>query len=758
MIDGHDEAKPAGDQPQYKTRYDGLAKVTGKARYAAEFSSPFPKDDLVYARIVQSTIPCGTILSIDSAAAQHSPGVLAVITPFNAPKLDIANPEPPARRHISVLQDTEVRYNGQPIAVVVAKTFEQARYAAQQLKVKYKASPAKLELPTDLAKQNRLGEARWPKSPGKESPADKRGDVQAGFAAAPVKLDQTYVTPIQYHNPLEPHATIAWWEGEKVSVYDATQSISGAKQTISHVFGVPMDNVRTQCPYTGGGFGCKGSSWSHVTLAVLAAKTVGKPVKLALDRSQMFGPVGYRATTHNRIRLGAAHDGKLTAIQQDVVMNASVLEDFVEHSGSPAKLLYASENNQISEKMIDTNLGIATFMRGPGETPGTAVLEIALDELAEKLNMDPLQLRLVNYAEKDPSNGKPWTSKHLKEAYQQGAEKFGWSKRNSKPGQKLEGNELIGYGMATATYPANRSEAQALVRVMPGGKVFAASGTQDLGTGMYTMIAQTAADTMGLDIARDPTLVQAALGDSMFPHAPVSGGSQSTASVTPAVQAAAQQVLLKLGELAVNDGRSPLHGLNSVDLGARDGRLFSKAEPSRSDSFADIVARNGNKPVEAVATSEPAEDHTAYTSYCWGAVFAEVGVDKSTYMPRVRRVVGVYDVGRLMNKTTGLHQFMGGIVWGISFALHEEGHIDRVYGRTVNNNLAEYHVPSNRDIGQIEVSVLDIPDTKFNPLGARGIGEIGATGSAAAVANAIYNATGKRIREYPITPDKIMLA
>jgi xanthine dehydrogenase YagR molybdenum-binding subunit len=396
-------------------------------------------------------------------------------------------------------------------------------------------------------------------------------------------------------------------------------------------------------------------------------------------------------------------------------------------------------------------------MRAPGEAPGTAVLEIAMDELAEKLKMDPVQLRLVNYADKDYSADKPWSDKHLRDAYSQAAQRFGWAKRNMKPGQMVQGSNWIGHGMATATYPANRSAAQALVRILPGGKVYAASGSQDLGTGMYTMIAQTAADTLKMDIAKDPTLVQAALGDSRLPKAPVSGGSQSTASVPPAVQAAAQQVILKLAVLAVGDPRSPLHGLETIQVGAKDGTLFNKHNPSQTDSFAAIIERNGNQPVEAMGSAEPSEGHNAFTSYSWGAVFAEVAVDRYTHMPQVRRIVGTYDIGTLMNDKTGMNQLIGGIVWGVSFALHEAAYIDPVYGRTVNNNLAEYHVPVNRDIGEIDVTVLNIPDTKFNPLGARGIGEIGITGSAAAVANAIYNATGKRIREYPITPDKVLL-
>jgi xanthine dehydrogenase YagR molybdenum-binding subunit len=739
---------PVPNPRQLTSRYTALAKVTGKAKFAYEFSEPFPKQDLLYGYLVQSTIPNGTLASIDRTAAEHAPGVVAVLTPFNAPKLNVPPPQPPARRNLTVLQDANVSYNGQPIAVVVAKSIAEARQGARLLKIKYNAEPAKLDF------MGRLGEARWPKQPGKEPAGNKRGDVAAGFAEASVTVDQTYVTPIQNHNPMEPHGTIAWWEGEKLNLYDSTQYISGVKQTIAKLLGLPLDDVRVQCPYTGGGFGSKGSSWSHIPICAMAAKVVGKPVKLALDRDQMFGPVGCRPTTVNHIRLGATADGKLTAMQHDVVMHASVLEDFTEHAAGPTKTLYASKNNAVTEKIVDVNLGICTFMRAPGEAPGTATLEIAMDELAEKLKMDPVQLRVVNYAELDPSHDRPFTSKNLRDCYKQAAERFGWSKRNATPGQRTEGNELIGYGMATATYPANRSPAQAVVRISAAGKVMAGSGTQDLGTGMYTMIAQTAADVFGMD----PAQVEVKLGDSRLPKAPVSGGSQSTASVTPAVRDAAQQAVLKVAELAVNDAASPMSGMKTTDIAVKDGKVFAKSAPAAAEALASLLARNGNKTIEAMGSAEPAESRDAFTSTSFGAVFAEVAVDKSTHMVKVRRIVGTYDIGTLMNTTTGTNQLMGGIVWGVSFALYEEAHIDPVYGRTVNENFAEYHVPVNADIGTIDVTCINIPDAKFSPLGGRGIGEIGITGAAAAVANAIYNATGKRIRHYPITPDKIMLA
>jgi xanthine dehydrogenase YagR molybdenum-binding subunit len=731
---------------QLQHRYEGIAKVTGKAKYAAEFSQPFPKADLLYAYLVQATIPNGTIASIDRHAADRSPGIVAILTPFNAPKLNQAPPEPPARRNLSLLQDNEVHYSGQPVTVVVAKSLNEAKAAALLLKIKYVSKPAQVSF------KEKTGDARWPKNPGKEPPGNHRGDVQAGFQKSAVTIEQTYITPIQHHNPMEPHATIAWWEGERLNVYDSTQYISGVKMALAKTLDIPVDYVRVMCPLVGGGFGSKGSMWSHVPLCAMAAKVTGKPVKLVLDRAQMFGPVGGRPSTINKIKLGASADGKLLAMQQDVVMNASVLEDFTEHSAGPTKTLYMSEANSVTEKVIEVNLGVSTFTRAPGEAPGTAVLEIAMDELAEKLKMDPVQLRLVNYAEKDPSHDRPWTDKHLRDCYEQAAQRFGWSKRSATPGAVTEGNALIGYGMATATYPANRSAAQAVVRMLPGGKMFVGSGTQDLGTGTYTIMAQQAAAGLGID----PSLVEVKLGDSTLPKAPVSGGSQSSASVLPAIQDATTQLKLKLADLAINDAASPLHGLKILDIEAKEGKLLNKNNPSQADTLVELIARNGNKAVEATGSAEPSQAKDSMSSYSWGAVFVEVAVDKDTHMVKVRKVVGAYDIGTLLNRKTGLSQLMGGIVWGISFALHEEARVDPVYGRVVNESLAEYHVPVNADIGEIDVTVLDIPDVKFNPIGSRGIGEIGITGTAAAVANAIYNATGKRVREYPITPDKIM--
>ena len=745
-----EQQQQAAPLPQPPHRYDGVAKVTGTAKYAAEFKEPFPKDDLVYAYIVQSAIACGSIKAIDSKAAERASGVITVLTPLNAPKLPTNPSRPNANRHVSILQDADVHYNGQPIAVVVARSLPEAMQAARLLDISYDEQPAKLDF------MGRLNDARPPKNPGRGA-KKVRGDLDAALARGTVTVDNTYITPLQNHNPMEPHATVAWWEGDKLSVYDSTQYITGDRMTLASTFSLPPENVHVMNPYVGGGFGCKGSTWSHVILCAMAAKIVQKPVQLALARPQMFGPVGGRPATVNRIRLAATPDGKITAIQHDATMTTSVMEDFVETVILPARMLYASDANSTSTAMVDMNIGVGTYMRAPGESSGTAVFEIAMDELAEKLNIDPVQLRIINYAENNPDENRPWTSKHLRECYTQGAERFGWTaarQRNAKPGQTVEGNNLIGYGMATATYPANRSSAQAIVRFMPNGRVYVGSGTQDIGTGTYTIMAQTAAEELGID----PLTIDVKLGDSTLPRAPVSGGSQSAASVCPAVQEACRQAKLKAATLAIGDAQSPLHGAMAADVDIHAGRIFLKNDRSRGETLGALIARNGNQPIEAEGSAQPSADRNANSSQSFGAVFAEVAVDKDTHMVKVRRVVAVYDIGTLMNRQTGINQLQGGIVWGVGFALTEETHLDPVTGRVVNANFAEYHVPVNADIGVLDVTVLNIPDMKFNPLGARGIGEIGITGAMAAVANAIYNATGKRVRDYPMTPDKIMLA
>ncbi|HEY0795227.1 MAG TPA: xanthine dehydrogenase family protein molybdopterin-binding subunit [Acidisarcina sp.] len=725
------------------TRVDGRLKVTGQAKYAAEFEVP----NLAYGFLLLSTIPQGRVLRMETVAAEKAPGIIKILTPFNAPKL----PEhgntghPPAGRVLQVLQDDQVHYNNQPIAVIVAETLNQAMFAASLIKVRYQQTPPKLDFEGSFPTAHPGGHGHDPADIGK-------GSIEDALAAAEVKIDQVYTTPVQHHNPLEPHATIAQWDGEKLTVHNATQYISGDRQSLAKAFGLPDDNVRVICPFTGGGFGSKGSTWSHVLLAAMAARVAGRPVKIVLDRPQMFGPVGARPQTHQHIVIGAKRDGSILAIRHDAFTHTSMFEDFTEPSSVQTRMLYGVPNISTSQRLVPLTTGTPTFMRAPGESTGTFGLESALDEMAYALNMDPIALRLKNYAEKDPTSDKPFSSKNLKECYARGAEKFGWAKRNPEPRSTKDGRLLVGWGMATATYSANRSTAACSVSFEPNGRVTVASGTQDLGTGMYTLMAQVAADALKMPIEK----IDAKLGDSLFPRAPVSGGSQSAASVTPAVQAACKQAILKLTAAAASDAQSPFHGVMSADLDFANGKVFRKSAPKTGEDFTDLISRSGGKPIEATASAERDQDSEQYSTHSWGAVFAEVAVDEAIGMPRVRRVVGVYDIGTLLNSKTGTNQLIGGVVWGISLALHEHSARDSRYGRIANNNLAEYHVPVNLDIGEIDVSALNIPDLKFNPLGARGIGEIGITGTGAAVANAIYHATGKRFRNAPITPDLLM--
>ncbi len=749
---GQQQENPVGNGKEVPVRYDGKLKVMGKAKYAAEFEKEVESaangKAMLYACLIQSNIPSGEIISMDTTAADRASGVIKILTPFNAPKLPIVKPQPPATRKLSLMQDRSVYYNGEPIGVVIAKSQVEAAYAAALVKVRYTQAPAKLHF------EQRLNESRPPKhanAPKERTP----GEAEASWAKATTVVEHTYTTPLQTHNPMEPHATIAAWDGEKLTVYDATQYISGDRQTLAKHFALPLDNVHVINPYVGGGFGSKGSTWSHVILCAMAAKTVDAPVRLALDRPQMFGPVGGRPATVQTIKLGTDSSGKLVAMSHNVILPASVMEDFLESAAQVTSMLYQCDSIETSHKMVDMNIGVQTFQRAPGESVGTTALESAMDELAIMLNMDPLQLRLLNYAEKDPGMQREWSSKNLRQAYTEAADRFRWADRNKTPGALREGNKRIGHGMATATYPANRSAAQAVIRLLPEGRIYIGSGTQDLGTGTYTIMAQTVMQE--LDVPWEK--VEVKLGDSTLPKAPVSGGSQSAASVGPAVKDACEQLRLKLANMAISDPASQLYNARADDIVVKNGMLQSKTMPSHAEALTISIGRNKGMPVEEHGSGEPSQEaQRALSTHSWGAVFAEVAVDDSTHMVEVRRVVATYDIGQLLNGKTGISQLEGGVVWGIGLALTEATELDNVCGKIVNNNLAEYHVPVNADTQVIDVTAIDKPDIKFNPQGARGIGEIGITGIGAAIANAIYNATGKRVRDFPITPDKIMMA
>jgi xanthine dehydrogenase YagR molybdenum-binding subunit len=736
---------PITGQPMNRT--DGPLKVCGQARYAAEFLLP----RMVHARLVLSTVPSGRIGRIDTRAAMAVPGVLLVMTHENAmrlPKGGKAAVQPPAGRVLSLLQDDVVHYNGQPIALVVAETLEQCREAAQRLAITYAPLPDAPALDFDQAR----AKAYAPKEVQRQKPDTSRGDLAAGLQAASQVVSRTYTTPIEHHNPMEPHATLAAWTGEKLALYDATQYVSGVRDTVAKTFGISPEQVRVIDPFVGGGFGCKGSAWSHVVLAAMAARQVGRPVRLALERPQMFGPVGNRPRTEQLLTLGGDAQGRLTAMRHEVISETSTIEDWVEPSSLCTRMLYACDNVATTQRLVKLNIATPTFTRAPGEASGTFALDSALDELSYALRIDPLEMRLRNHAEREPQKNLPFSSKSLRECYRVGAERFGWTRRDPRPQSMRDGRWQVGWGMATATYPTNRSGAEALARLLPDGSALVQCGSQDLGTGTCTVMTQVAADALGLPANR----VRFELGDSALPKAPVSGGSQTVASVAPAVKQACEAVRAKLVALAVGDAASPLNGRPADAVTVTDGWLRLKADAQRGEPVAAVLARHGGQALEARVESKPGPEREQFAMHAFGAVFVEVRVDAELREIRVPRIVGAYGIGRLLNEKTGHSQLMGGIVWGVGMALMEETWRDPRNGRFVNANLADYHVPVNADIGSIETLVVPEDDPHVNPLGAKGIGEIGITGVGAAIANAAYHATGRRVRDLPITLDKLL--
>jgi xanthine dehydrogenase YagR molybdenum-binding subunit len=719
-------------------RADGPLKVRGAARFAAEFDAP----RLAHAVLVRSTIPSGAITSIDTSAAEKSPGVALVLTARNAIRLDQGKPDPPVSRALSLLQDEVVHYNGEPIAVVVADTLEQARAAAALVRARYREEPARLDFEA-LAKS----EAYKPEKMVRDPPDKDWGDAAAALDGAAVTIDQVYTTPWETHNPLEPHATLAQWEGDKLTVHDSTQYVFGARNTLAKLFKLERSQVRVVAPFTGGGFGSKGSAWSHVALAAMAAKKTGRPVKLALDRPQMFGPVGHRPRTIQRVALGAQRDGRLVALVHELTSSSTVMEVYTEQAATLGRMLYACENGRTAHRLVKLNLGVPTFMRAPGLSTGNFALECALDELAAELKIDPLALRLKNHAERAPASCKAFSSKKLRECYEQGAARFGWNKRHAR----REHGELVGFGMATATYPAHRQKSAALARLLPDGSAQVQAATHELGTGTYTVMAQVAADVLGLPVAR----IDFQLGDTLLPEAPLSAGSMTVASVAPAVREACIEARDALIELALRDAESPLHGASRENVVAADGFLALAKQPGKRDSFAAVLARNGGGTIEKRAEAKPAQAE-GLEMHTFGAVFAEVRVDAELGVLRVPRIHGTYGVGRLLNAKTAHSQLLGGIVWGVGMALHEHSELDPKVGRFVNANLVEYHVPCNADIESVDIAFVDENDTAVNELGAKGVGEIGICGVAAAIANAVYDATGKRVRDLPITLDKLV--
>lgn len=731
-------------------RVDGRLKVTGRAPYAYEHSV----SNGATAVLVTSSIAKGHIRSIDTRAAEKAPGVLLVMTHLNSPKLPTLTQQPaspPAGRVLQVLQDNVVRYANQPVAVVVAESFEQADEAAFLVKVEYAGSPHAVTL------EDRLAQGYSPKKAGGggDPSISNRGEMKAGMQAASAHFEHVYRTPHEVHNPMEPHATIAVWDKpDSLILYDSTQGVHTDRERVAQLLQLPKENVRVIAPYIGGGFGSKGPVWSHVIIVALAAKQLQRPVKIACSRPQMFGMLGYRSETRQAIAVGARADGSLTALSHDTVCLTSSFDEFVETASLASRMLYDVDNNSTSHKVIKSDLGTPNYMRAPGESVGTFALECAMDEMAHALKMDPIEFRLKNYAEQDPEKKLPWSSKSLRECYRQGAERFGWSKRSPEPRSMREGNTLIGWGMASAVYPTRRSPSSAHAELRADGSFYVDAGTQDIGTGTYTIMTQIAAATFGVP----PNRVRFRLGDTIFPKTPVSGGSQTAASTGSAVYEAAKALQEKLVTMAVSDPQSPLSGVSAQDIGFADGKIYSLSNPSKGESYAEVMRRSGQSSVGAQAEAKPGEEKEKYSMYAFGAQFAEVRVDADLGQVRVSRMLGCFGAGKILNAKTARSQLIGGMGWGISLALYEHAALDNKLGRWVNNNLAEYHVPTNLDVGDVDAFWVDEVDTHVNPIGAKGIGEIGITGAGAAIANAIFHATGIRVRDLPITPDKLLKA
>jgi xanthine dehydrogenase YagR molybdenum-binding subunit len=727
------------------TRRDGVLKVTGAARYAADHHPP----GMLYAVLAVSSIARGRVAFLDVAAAKAHAGVVEVMTPANKPALaqDPDEKSNPFMFRLDLLQSDRVRYANQPIAVVIAETLEAATEGAALLSPRYDTEPARVGLgANDVFVPPVVG-------PGHPAAAH-RGDVEAGLAAASKRLEATYETAPQYHNAMEPHAIVAAWDGDTLSVDTPSQGLALAQGRIAGLFGISPDKVHIRSPFLGGGFGSKGMISGPQVLGIMAARMIGKPVKLVLRREQMFGPVGHRAPTRQTFRIGAGKDGTLTALDHRTKTASSTFDDFFEPASDVSHTLYASPAIATSHQAVRLDTGTPLFMRAPGEATGSIALESAIDEMAHACGMDPLDFRLKNYAEVEPISGKPFSSKALRECYRQGAERFGWKRRTLAPRQMhdLDGL-LVGWGVGTATFPALMFEGHAKAVLHQDGSGVMETGAHEMGQGARTALAQIAADSLGLGIDQ----VDFRSGSSDLPDAGIAGGSAHTATAGVAIHNAGADVIAKLADLATNDKRSPLFGAGNAGVIARTGRLFRRDDESRSESYADILGRAGRAAIEGQGASVSTMGAPSnYAMHAHGAVFAEVKVDPDLGQIRATRLVGAFAAGRIINPRLARSQLNGGMIWGVSFALHEQAVMDLRSGRPMNPNLAEYHVPVNADVPSLEAILVEEYDPHVNALGIKGVGEIGITGTAGAVANAVWHATGIRVRKFPITLDRLL--
>ncbi|MDQ4122542.1 MAG: xanthine dehydrogenase family protein molybdopterin-binding subunit [Acidobacteriota bacterium] len=702
------------------SRVDGAAKVTGAAKYAAEFSAP----NLAHGYLILSDVAKGRIKSIDLSQVEKQPGVVKIFTHQNVPKLAFSDPRDkdelaPEGVSFRALQTDKIHFNHQPVALVVAETFEQARWAARLVKIAYDSEAHETDL--HRARVN----AYFPGKETKAPPPKPRGDAEAAMKTAAVKIEAEYTIPVEHHNPIEPHASVALWEGEKLKIFDKTQYVYNVRNHLASIFGIEPANVTVISPFVGGAFGAGLRPTYQAMLAAMAARELKRPVKIVFTRKQMYSGHGYRPYTIQKVALGADNTGKLIAIIHEGVGNTSPFEDYKEDVTAVSQQMYACPNVRVDYKIAKTNLSTPFAMRAPGAVSGMFALECALDELAYALKIDPLELRLINYADKDPNNGKPFSSKALRECYQQGAEKFGWKNRKFEPRSMRDGRLLVGWGVATGRWGAFQAPATVQVILKPDGTALIQSAASDMGPGTYTTISMIAAENLGLPLEK----VRFELGNSDLPQAPVHGGSLTTASVGTAVQECCQKMLKKVGELA--------------------GRETS--------DFASVLrAKNLDKLEETHQSTPNFGERSKYSIASHGAQFVEVKVDEDLGKIMVTRVLAMTAAGKVINPKAAHSQEVGGAIWGIGMALTEETEIDHRFGRIMNPNLQHYHVPVSGDVFDIETVFVEEDDKIVNPLGVKGMGELGMVGVPAAIANAVFHATGKRIRDLPITPAKLV--
>ena len=728
-------------------RVDGRAKVTGAARYAAEFSQP----NQAYAVIVSSTVGLGRIKSIDKSAVERLPGILAIISHANAPRLAYnphkAGIDPPNGERLHVLQDDQVRFYGQPVALVVAETLDRAERAAAALRITYD------EQRPVVSPIDKQAQPIAPAAYGRLEADTVRGSPESAFASAAVTVEINSDIARQNHHPMEPHATIAAWTGDRLTLWSKSQFVANEQAEIAAIFGMPPQNVQVICPFIGGAFGTSLRTWPHVTLAAIAARQIGRPVKLVLTRRQMSFTTGHRPRTLQRMAIGATQDGRLTSILHEGTAETSRYEQFVEALTSGTDFMYSCPNVRTRYRLVPLDTSTPTYMRGPGESSGMYALETALDELAYKLGMDPIELRRHNEPAIDEGAGTPFSSRSLMPCYDVGAERFGWAKRTPEPKSMRDGRLLIGMGTATATYPALQFPASARARLLPDGSAEIEAAASDMGPGTYTSMTQVAAETLGLPVGR----VRFSLGRSDFPPTPPHGGSQTMAAVGSAVRAACLAVQDILVEHAMASPRSPAHNMDKGAMEWIGGHLHRKGDAANGQSYAEIIAAGGGAPVEAtVSVVRDPEVASKYSMHAFGAVFVEVSVDPDVGIARVRRGLGVYGAGRIVNPRLARSQCVGGMIGGIGMALMEHTSLDPRDGRPVNAHMAEYLLPVNLDIPELDVHFVDEVDPHVNPLGVKGLGEISLVGMAPAISNAIFHATGRRIHELPIRIEHLL--